>query len=202
MTPDAPSNARAAITLPIMVFHLLYHSSPVPDAAIITHATMIAINDARRITVTSILVNQSIRRGKAVDFVTCKVLGSVLVFRLLAAFNAASSCFEIISIQLPMKGTVVLSLMPQQTHGPGTQIHSPLIFCFGAVQAIGFVVVAGGGVTGGGVTGVFLQIWHERPVWLPTHGVSVCHVWTNHASQGQPVSHSIRIVCLSGFSHV
>jgi len=92
MTPDAPSNARAAITLPIMVFHLLYHSSPVPDAAISTHATMIAINDARRMTVTSILVNQSIRRGKAVSSEMVSASGFAVAF----AHKACLSASEII----------------------------------------------------------------------------------------------------------
>lgn len=123
ITPDAPSNARAAITLPMILVPLAYHSSLSPDAAIITPATMIAMNDARRITVTSILVNQSISAGKAVSPVTCIVV--VEVFRNFLSCNIFFSAAESIWIHLPMKGTVVLRLIPQQTPDAGTQITFP-----------------------------------------------------------------------------
>jgi hypothetical protein len=51
--------------LPISLVHLLYHSSEEPDAAIITPATIIAINEASKITVTNILVSQSMSKGNA-----------------------------------------------------------------------------------------------------------------------------------------
>ena len=98
---------------------------------------MIARNDARRITVTSILVNHSIRRGKAVFSVTCSVVS--LTFRLLFAFNIFSSPDDTIEIHFPMNGTVVLSLIPQQTPGLGTQIrchprHSSHFFACSAAE--------------------------------------------------------------------
>jgi len=120
MTPDAPNNARAAITLPMILVPLVYHSSLSPDAAIITPATIIATNEARRITVTSILVNQSIRAGKAVSSVTCIVLSEVFRSQLFCSIFLSAE--ETIEIHFPIKGTVVLRLIPQQTPGAGTQI--------------------------------------------------------------------------------
>ena len=73
ITHDAHSRANAATTLPINCFPFDAVASEDPDAAIITPATMIAINDARRITVTSILVSHSIKRGNASSSVTTRL---------------------------------------------------------------------------------------------------------------------------------
>jgi|GEM_PF-4447104 len=91
MTPDAPSKAMAAMTLPMIFLPLVYHSSPLPEAAIITPATMIAMKDARRITVTSILVNHSIRRGNAVFSETANTSGLAAAFAPSALSSASES---------------------------------------------------------------------------------------------------------------
>ncbi|MBU1627256.1 hypothetical protein KKB18_07805, partial [bacterium] len=107
ITPDAHSKANAATTPPIICLHLEAEVSEDPEAAIITPATIMAINDASRMTVTSILVNQSIRRGNASSSEMIKVS--------LSTTPGILSCFALDTkvIHFPIKGTLVKSSIPQ-----------------------------------------------------------------------------------------
>ncbi|HCY21795.1 TPA: hypothetical protein DIC40_08365 [Patescibacteria group bacterium] len=107
ITPDAPKRAKATITFPISAFPLDAQLSSPPEAEIITQPANMPTNPIKIITVTNILVSPHISIGKAVLSVT------LLSF---ASLDQSSVDHLDSSIQFPIKGTLVLSWIPQQTH--------------------------------------------------------------------------------------
>lgn len=104
--------ANAAITLQISSFPLLAEPSLAHHIAIITHATTMAINEERRITVINIFVSHKTKRGNASVSVMVIVFGSTL--NKCAAFSASISSEVRRTMHLPIKGTLVRRDTPQQ----------------------------------------------------------------------------------------
>ena len=95
ITPEAQRRASPIATFTIM--SLPHFESPV---AIMTPATIIRMNDVIRITLTTIFIRLQTRIGNAVD--------SLIV--------DPGTCDDV-SMQLPIKGILVFSFVPQQTSG-------------------------------------------------------------------------------------
>lgn len=111
ITPDAPSNAIAITTFIIIFLHPL--GFPV---AIIIPPTIINTKEVIRIKVTSILVKLHIKVGNAVAHVTHVSSG--------LGVDVPSS------IHFPIKGTDVLSWIPQHTPGSEQDLQTSLIFLY------------------------------------------------------------------------
>ncbi|MEI6672782.1 MAG: hypothetical protein WCL02_05665 [bacterium] len=109
ITPEAPRSAIPITTLIIIFLPQL--GLPV---AIIIPPIIIRTKDIIRIIVTNILVKLHINTGKAVSHVT--------------PVSSAPTLADESSIHLPIKGTLVLSDIPQQTQSALHEVHTPSIF--------------------------------------------------------------------------
>ena len=95
----------------LIIIFLPQSRSPV---AIMTPPITMRTNEVMRITVTRILVRLPISTGNAFDHTA-------------AASSHTQTAPLLLSMQLPMKGILVLSLTPQQTHLVLQEVHVQLI---------------------------------------------------------------------------
>jgi len=107
ITPDAPRRA-----IPITTFMIISIHHFLLPVEIMIPQTIIKTKDKIKITVTNILVRLHINTGKAVSPVT-------------AFSSPGQTLFGLSSIQLPIKGTDVLSDIQQHTLGSLQGLHIP-----------------------------------------------------------------------------
>jgi len=121
ITPDAPRIARAITTSIISFLPFVALCSSGQAAEIITPPANIATKDHSIMMVTNILISHPISFGKASSCVAE------------ISFSESEISFLPNSIQFPIKGTLVLSSIPQQTHGSeqGTHFFSICLVHFG-----------------------------------------------------------------------
>jgi hypothetical protein len=148
ITPIAPRIANPMITFLIIFFPVVTFSGEAHQVAIMTPHIMIKINETIKIAVINIFIRAVIRIGKALH---SSIVPPCVVF----------------SIQLPIKGILVLSLMPQQTSSSVQGLHTRSAFSHcpsGQLQEKGLMVPFTHHVGGEqGVQAAFGQQYNQSP---------------------------------------
>jgi len=102
---DAPSSIKAVKTLVSIFFHVVKFCSLATQVTIISPAAITTKNENISMAVTNILLSHIMRNGNAFSWLTLLLLGS---------FGSYTLFWDVISIQSPIKGTIVFSCIPQQ----------------------------------------------------------------------------------------